>query len=277
MSDFPALGGSSSTDPPMMTATYTNGFKKKSPKSKLKAPPPGFTPAAKPARAPPPGLGPPPGLATNSSTPPKSLSNGASPPLSNTNKTTQNAVPHPVTSAVPPATSEERKARNLRLVQTVKALLGDQFGTFKTISQEFRQDVLSAPQYYRQCSDLFGSSLSQVFPELVALLPDETKRNALQKAFSNKAKTSVPAKHSTLNQTKPKAPPGISITMNAPRPETRPCPQCGRPLTKPEWKQHLASHAQPQVSEDAFPSLPSAAVSKKKQRKQKPKGAWARR
>ena len=71
--------------------------------------------------------------------------------------------------------------RNKRLIQSLKSFLGeDGLAEFKTVSLDFRSGAVSADEYYSYFISLFGNDTPAIFPDLVALLPDEGKRKALR-------------------------------------------------------------------------------------------------
>lgn len=47
---------------------------------------------------------------------------------------------------------------------------------FKIISQMFRENAYSAVPYYDHCKAALGERFTEVFPELLALLPDIGKQ-----------------------------------------------------------------------------------------------------
>lgn len=49
-------------------------------------------------------------------------------------------------------------------------------GEFKTISQMFRENAYNAVPYYEHCKLALGDRFADVFPELLALLPDIGKQ-----------------------------------------------------------------------------------------------------
>lgn len=59
-------------------------------------------------------------------------------------------------------------------------------GEFKTISQMFRENAYNAVPYYEHCKLALGERFADVFPELLALLPDIGKQQVgdLFDAFS---------------------------------------------------------------------------------------------
>lgn len=47
---------------------------------------------------------------------------------------------------------------------------------FKTISQMFRENAYNAVPYYDHCKVALGEQFGEIFPELLALLPDIGKQ-----------------------------------------------------------------------------------------------------
>lgn len=52
---------------------------------------------------------------------------------------------------------------------------------FKLISQMFREDAYGAIPYYEHCKLALGDQFAEVFPELLALLPDIGKQEVSSK------------------------------------------------------------------------------------------------
>ena len=78
--------------------------------------------------------------------------------------------------------------RNQALVDKIRGFLGydkSKFDEFKALSGKFRQSACSAKEYYAHCCELFGSHFSQVFSELVDLLPDPDKQKELLAAHQD--------------------------------------------------------------------------------------------
>ncbi|XP_064477946.1 E3 ubiquitin-protein ligase ZNF598-like isoform X2 [Ornithodoros turicata] len=82
--------------------------------------------------------------------------------------------------------------RNLRLIQDVQRILGDNFMKFKQLSGAFRRDAVSAEEYFSQCVDLFGGEeeFAVVFPELLFLLPDIGKQQELVRTYNVRRRAS---------------------------------------------------------------------------------------
>ena len=79
-------------------------------------------------------------------------------------------------------TSNSKQERNQMLIEKIRGLLGydkTKFDEFKAVSGKFRKGDCSAAEYYAHCCELFATNFSQVFSELVDLLPDEERKNEL--------------------------------------------------------------------------------------------------
>ncbi|XP_018416729.1 PREDICTED: zinc finger protein 598 [Nanorana parkeri] len=141
----------------------------------LTMPPPGFSPAASAPLPPPPGLSsssvgkPPPGFAGASS-----VSINAEPPI----KPVKEISFCPGTYLVP----EHFQQRNIDLINSIKDYLysdESRFNEFKSHSGKFRQGLISASEYYKNCRKLLGDNFSLIFNELLVLLPDNAKQREL--------------------------------------------------------------------------------------------------
>lgn len=86
--------------------------------------------------------------------------------------------PAPVHAYIPPPDFEQR---NRALVKKFAVALGGAAAVedFKVASRAFRDDIISAEEFYQHCRSAVGSQLDTVFPELVALLPDIRKQQEL--------------------------------------------------------------------------------------------------
>ncbi len=76
---------------------------------------------------------------------------------------------------------DERRTRNVALIGRIRKCLNEeQFEAFKQISMALRTERITPAQYYSKFLDTFGRAhASEIFPELVALLPDPILRHAL--------------------------------------------------------------------------------------------------
>lgn len=120
--------------------------------------------------------------------------------------------------------------RNKTLICEIRdALSNDEsrFGTFKSLSKDFRQGIVSSREYYRQCSDLLGpEKFPEILIELISLLPDIEKQQALLMAYRD----------SSL----------LQVSIN-PKTTWRPvdktffsCPICKQVLIKADYNAHLS-------------------------------------
>nr|XP_033770359.1 E3 ubiquitin-protein ligase ZNF598 [Geotrypetes seraphini] len=205
-------------------------------------PPPGFTSVVSLKGChPPPGLStslnnPPPGFTT---IPPKSISSGS-----------------PLIPAKEPSTSmgsylvpENFQQRNIHLIQSIKDFLQSdesRFNEFKTYSGKFRQGLISAAEYYRNCRDLLGENFKKIFNELLVLLPDTAKQQELLSAHNNfrieeKQSSNQLKKNKNVWQTN-STPPELDFLI---------CPTCKQVVAQKDATAHKTLH----VEDDEFPSL----------------------
>ncbi|CAK1547077.1 unnamed protein product [Leptosia nina] len=86
--------------------------------------------------------------------------------------------PAPVHKYIPPTDFEKR---NHALVKKFAAALGTGAAVedFKVASRAFRDSIISADEFYQHCKTALGNKFDDVFPELVALLPDIAKQQEL--------------------------------------------------------------------------------------------------
>ncbi|XP_075230467.1 E3 ubiquitin-protein ligase ZNF598 [Lycorma delicatula] len=156
--------------------------------SKISSKPPGFLEI--PREKPPPGFEttskttPPPGFSIklNSIARPPNSSNG----LTFTNSSGQSYPITPGSNNLTPTTHTyvppvNFAPRNGELVESVMSALKDcsKLDEFRNMSLEFRQNVLSAKDYYNHCQQAMGSDFDDIFPELIVLLPDIEKQQEL--------------------------------------------------------------------------------------------------
>lgn len=150
------------------------------------------TPPPSSARDPPPGFGHnrnavPPGFSATvpyGSATVTITSKSSTPPMIMTNGTNTSVTCNSYSYAQP----SDYKDRNQMLITNVRDALennSDRFTEFKTMSSQFRQGSVSATQYYEKCRELFGQSkFSQIFPELLVLLPDIRRQEELLAAHN---------------------------------------------------------------------------------------------
>ncbi|CAH0579117.1 unnamed protein product [Chrysodeixis includens] len=86
--------------------------------------------------------------------------------------------PAPLHSYIPPPEFEQR---NRALVKKFSIALGgdEAVENFRVASRAFRDSSISAEQFHQHCRAALGSQFDEVFPELVALLPDIAKQQEL--------------------------------------------------------------------------------------------------
>ena len=104
-------------------------------------------------------------------------------PLAAKEKVKENVAPlQEVPVPKPEVKMNSVQERNQVLVDKIRGLLGhdkSKFDEFKALSGKFRQNACTATEYYAHCCELFGSNFSQVFSELVDLLPDPERKKEL--------------------------------------------------------------------------------------------------
>ena len=127
---------------------------------------------------------------------------------------------------ISPADFQER---NFALITTITGLLGVkslEFKTFKEISGKFRIGQLDSAAYFSQCKELIEENkISQIFPELLSLLPDIAKQQELYR----------------LQEKEPWSNGNILAE----------CPQCSQISLKRDADRHMEAHS----VEDDFPEL----------------------
>lgn len=113
----------------------------------------------------------------NVSAPPGFKSRPACDGMMFTNSSGQ-TFPAPVHSYIPPPEFEQR---NRTLVKKFAVALGGAAAVenFKVASRAFRDSIISAQEFYEHCKNAMGVQLDEVFPDLVALLPDIGKQQEL--------------------------------------------------------------------------------------------------
>ena len=79
-----------------------------------------------------------------------------------------------------PTNPVDLKERNQQLIKRIKGILNnDSFNLFKNISLEYKDGKITGEQYHSRVIQTFGEQHAEVLLELIALLPDESKRAAL--------------------------------------------------------------------------------------------------
>ncbi|KAF7655015.1 hypothetical protein LDENG_00062090 [Lucifuga dentata] len=202
---------------------------------------------------------PPPGLGTAAPKPPPGFTGI---PL-NSN------VPEPAPSAVNPPPQlgggyrvpDDFQQRNLELIQSIRKYLHNdqsQFNQFKNYSAQFRQGLISAAQYHRNCKDLLGENFNHIFNELLVLLPDTGKQQELLMAHGDcraQEKQAGGGGGGKKNKNKKSAWQALPSVANAAAElDCQVCPTCRQVLAPKDFNSHKTSHIT--ESED-FPSLQS--------------------
>lgn len=160
--DFPSIGLASAPNKP------PPGFKQES--KSVQSTPPGFGKVAARNNKPPPGFG--------------------SQHFEACNESTVQYKALPMTADLgnyqysPPNGFQERNRMLIGTIQSFCAEESTQFSDFKYLSGEFRRSEITASQYYNQCGDILGKeNFLEIFPELLALLPDIDKQQELLTVF----------------------------------------------------------------------------------------------
>lgn len=146
--------------------------------------------------------------------------------------------------------------RNQALVDKIRGLLGykSKFEEFKELSGKFRKSFCSAEEYYAQCCELFESNFSQVFTELVDLLPDPDKRKELLAAHQDAKIMERHQGHKNKAGTVNKKPPMSGVWQTG--------------ATAWNVETNIGG-----ISERDFPALPAASKPSYQQRYKAPKNA----
>lgn len=109
---------------------------------------------------------------------------------------------------------------------------------FRTISQMFRDGMYNPAPYYEHCKVALGDKFAEIFPELVALLPNITKQQELYLVYCQDAKN------------RPKSgvgPKGGKSSV----PQLEVCQVCKQVLVRDDLTEHFQSH----YMENNFPKL----------------------
>ncbi|WAQ97306.1 ZN598-like protein [Mya arenaria] len=215
---------------------------------KKQKPPPGFragTSSAAPTTA-----KPPPGLSSgqNSFRPPPGFMSSK---LDETKFTSSD--PAPVTNGSSAdhdfSQPEDFSYRNQMLIGTIQSICGEdgnQFSDFKKLSGEFRRGDLDAGQYYIQCENVLGKkNFGEVFPELLALLPDIQKQNDLLSVHMEEMKRDAGVLKISGKSRDMK---GAWTPSNS---GFLTCQNCRQVLVRRDYNKHLAGHS---IQSD-FPAL----------------------
>lgn len=218
--------------------------------SQRKKPPPGFKGDNLPSKAPPPGLSKP----ANLSKPPpgfiqQPLSIGEA-SLVNENGAMPMAADLTNFQYTQPS---DFVNRNQTLIQTIQSLCTDnpqKFLDFKTLSGEFRRSEIDASTYYHRCEETLGKEkFSEIFPELMALLPDINKQQELLLVHMASLKHEEKQKSSSkFKDSKGAWMPSATGFLT--------CQTCRQVMVRHDYNKHVSSHS----LDTDFPSLLSGPV-----------------
>eukprot|EP00299_Pterocystis_sp_00344_P017108 c8581_g1_i1.p1 GENE.c8581_g1_i1~~c8581_g1_i1.p1 ORF type:complete len:590 (+),score=100.65 c8581_g1_i1:35-1804(+) len=193
--------------------------------------------------------------------------------------------PAPVLPVIPdePQSQEELVSRNRKLVADMTACLkGDQqkFTEFRSISADFKNGKISSVEYYQHFTEMMGPEGVELFPELIALLPDRSKRENLIQAMN----AAIIAAHAASLPPQPQS----SSSANAQQPlpqqqqQQRTAPRAISPQPEPvlyapelfpslpgssssgSSSSQVWTSSQPRLAPEEFPALPAKSKAKKK-------------
>lgn len=138
--------------------------------------------------------------------------------------------------------------RNQMLIASIQSMCVDdssKFTDFKTISGEFRRSEIDASSYYRKCEETLGKkNFHQIFPELMALLPDIDKQQELLSVYTASLKLHESQKPSgKFKNSKGAWTPSASGFLA--------CQRCRQVLVRKDYNSHMSSHS---LASD-FPAL----------------------
>ncbi len=229
MDDFPMLSLSNPA-PTVSAVPLPPGFKA-APTSK--APPPGFCSWVDPSVVPTKhatASKPPPGFSVPSSGVEPTVSASGS----TTNNEAENVAPSDDSFSYSYNQPHDFQNRNQCLLEAIQKLTNaseDAFHRFKSCSGHFRQDKMSAREYYTECGDIIGmSNFLEIFPELIALLPDLNKQQELLTAHTETQKKRRGNKK------------GKKSAWGAGDVGFKTCTICGQVLVEKDFKFHAETH-----------------------------------
>ncbi|XP_045214491.2 E3 ubiquitin-protein ligase ZNF598-like [Mercenaria mercenaria] len=141
--------------------------------------------------------------------------------------------------------------RNQLLIGTVKSFCAAdsmQFPDFKTLSGEFRRSEITSAQYYNRCCDILGKdNFLEVFPELLALLPDIDKQQELLTVYLQSECMKKDDKMLKISGKSKNAKGAWMKTQSG----FLTCQTCRQVLTRRDYNSHMTLH---NIDSD-FPSL----------------------
>ncbi|KAL4240392.1 hypothetical protein ACF0H5_001182 [Mactra antiquata] len=146
---------------------------------------------------------------------------------------------------------DDFQGRNCMLIGAIQAFCATDpylFTDFKQVSGEFRRSEIPAQQYYRRCEEILGeNNFSEVFPELLALLPDIKKQQELLSVFKMSSSLKNTDKVLKISGKSKKVKGAWSVTESG----FLSCPTCRQVLSRKDYNHHLSMH---EINTD-FPSL----------------------
>ncbi|XP_055535253.1 E3 ubiquitin-protein ligase ZNF598 [Wyeomyia smithii] len=135
--------------------------------------------------------------------------------------------------------------RNQNLVTHFQRALKkpDALAEFRTISQMFRDGVYNPAPYYEHCKAALGDRFTEIFPELLALLPNITKQQELYLVYCQDQKNIAQKSAGSGGSAK-----GAKSTVAQP---LEVCQVCKQVLVRDDLTEHFQSH----YMENNFPKL----------------------
>lgn len=207
VNDFPSLGGSSASSKP----TPPPGFENKSSNKAAVPPPPGFNKVI--------------------------LNSVARPNQNNLTFTTSLGESFNILPAHKFRPPPNAGKRNQILVMNFQQVLNpDVMDEFRRISQLFKDGIYNTEPYYDHCKAALGEKFEEIFPELLALLPDINKQQELYLVHSQKIKEALKNKKNRSQFKVPK----LEV-----------CSTCKQVLVSNDLLAHIQNHE----LENNFPTL----------------------
>ncbi|XP_058830095.1 E3 ubiquitin-protein ligase ZNF598 [Topomyia yanbarensis] len=118
----------------------------------------------------------------------------------------------------------------------------DALAEFRTISQMFRDGSYNPAPYYEHCKAALGERFVEIFPELLALLPNITKQQELYLVYCQDLKSQSKASDSSTGGTKGAKSAAAQLEV---------CQVCKQVLVRDDLTEHFQSH----YMENNFPKL----------------------
>lgn len=147
---------------------------------------------------------------------------------------------------------EDFQNRNSLLIGSIQSLCTEdakQFADFKVVSGEFRRSEIDATKYYWKCQDILGkNNFEEIFPELMALLPDIEKQQDLLMVYMQNLNRDDNQQKGSEKGAKGKG--AWTKTQSG----FLTCSTCGQVLVRRDYNSHISSH---NLDSD-FPSLAGA-------------------